>query len=394
MNPDSPAFARTSPALSSNRPGVGLTISGRGSGQASLRMDTVSSVLEMEGLEGDWRKLTGGGGTPFQTFSWNLAWFRAQETFVDEMLVFVFRGENGITAILPCYRIGKEIRLAGDDFPVCQDLVSRDEPTAIAALNLVMDWLHEEASSCRFHFANLSSHGWLCRVLGDNDDLIDGVVAISMEAGHRPEISIGAGYPDYIQKLPGETNRKLRGALRRIDREMPCARVEIKRHHEIRVDTLEAAIQFLGENDDGWSELLRQDSLLSILGELAKDDSTGLQMARLVDQGDTLAVDIGFSFGSRYFVLFHAADENFSGVLPSECLFLSRLNDWISKDNIESLVFPCRENDLAAELTGGLHSGVFTMTLMPESILKRIRRAFPGKSGFRASREAGTALPR
>ncbi|MDF1862551.1 MAG: GNAT family N-acetyltransferase [Verrucomicrobiales bacterium] len=357
-------------------------------------MDTVSSLLEMEALEACWGNLTGETGAPFQTFGWNLAWFRVKESLISEMLVFAFRDEEGLAAILPCYRIGNEIRLAGDEFPVCQDLISRDESTAIAALNLVTDWLREEAPTCRLHFESVSSCGWLCRGLGDNDDLIEGVVAISMETNLRPEISIRAGYSDYIQKLPGETNRKLRGALRRIDHEMPCARLEIKRHHEIRVDTLDAAIQFLGEKDGDLSELLPQDLLLPFLGELAKDDSMGLQMARLVDQGDTLAVDIGFSFGSQYFALFYADDETFSDVRPSECLFLSRLNDWISKDSIESVVFPCRENDLAKELTGGLYSAVFTMTLMPESILKKVKHAVLGKKGFRTRSEDTAALPR
>ncbi|MEM6279809.1 MAG: hypothetical protein AAF733_10045, partial [Verrucomicrobiota bacterium] len=42
--------------------------------QSEIRV--VSSIPEIELLESSWRRLTPENSAPFQTFTWNLAWYR------------------------------------------------------------------------------------------------------------------------------------------------------------------------------------------------------------------------------------------------------------------------------------------------------------------------------
>lgn len=355
-------------------------------------LETFHELRDVEALEGEWRELDRLQDSPFQSYAWNVAWYRANGEAIDEILLFVFRSDDLIEAILPAYRRGSEIRLAGDSFPVCQDLVSRSGESALRAADCLIDWLQREAPTCRFHFDSVSSRSWLCSSLADQEVPVDGVVIISVENETHPAVHICEGYDGYVRRLPIESNRRLRSALRQIDREMPCAYVEIKRNHEIRVDTLESVLRYLAGNGEG--PALEQEAipgLLSFLGELAKDEAAGLQMARLVDQGDMLAVEIGFSFRSTYFPIFFAIDSRFEEFHPYQCLFLSRLNDWIAKDEVECIHFPVGcDSEMALELTGREALPVFTVSLMPESLLGRVRRTIFGGRSFRRE----TALAR
>lgn len=73
------------------------------------------------------------------------------------------------------------------------------------------------------------------------------------------------------------------------------------------------------------------------LGELAKCEEIGLQMARLIDQGDIFSAVIGLIYEEGHFPLLYAFGPEIAEVKPHESLFLSRINDWICLHDTETV---------------------------------------------------------
>ena len=81
----------------------------------------IRSIAELEPLKVEWQALTSPEVAPFQTFDWNLAWYRNFADCYEEILIFV--GKKG-TAIIPLYRNGNSLRLAGDNTCDYQDVIA------------------------------------------------------------------------------------------------------------------------------------------------------------------------------------------------------------------------------------------------------------------------------
>ena len=192
------------------------------------------------------------------------------------------------------------------------------------------------------------------------------------EGESRPIVPLVDGYADYIRNLPEEISSELRSALREIDRDLPRAHIEIKRGYDIRVDLLSRTLQFIEANGRNSGTAIYFDpSTLAFFGELAKCEEMGLQLARLIDQGDTFSADIGLVYGEGYFPLLYAFDPEFEEVKPYESLFLSRINDWICRHDTETVFYPCREEKLANRLSGGLAQATRSLTLMSSKGMDR-----------------------
>ena len=73
------------------------------------------------------------------------------------------------------------------------------------------------------------------------------------------------------------------------------------------------------------------------LGELAKCEEIGLQMARIIDQGDIFSAVIGLIYEEGYFPLLYAFEPEIDVMPPHESLFLSRINDWICRHDTETV---------------------------------------------------------
>ncbi|HRQ90779.1 MAG TPA: hypothetical protein PLA50_18460, partial [Bacteroidia bacterium] len=82
--------------------------------------------------ESAWRGFVSPEAPPFQTYAWNLAWYRTYSGGRLQPLVFELRQGDRTAAILPCYRDGRILRLAGDRICDYQDAIASD-PLAVEA---------------------------------------------------------------------------------------------------------------------------------------------------------------------------------------------------------------------------------------------------------------------
>ncbi|MCG8598677.1 MAG: GNAT family N-acetyltransferase [Verrucomicrobiales bacterium] len=355
-----------SQAICSRGTGEKLSESFRTNGtEADRDLIVLRSLVELEQWESEWNQLVSTNPEITSAFRWNQAWYRAHLQHLDEMLVFLSMRDDCLSAILPAYRQGSEIRLASDEFLLSHDLISRDDDAARFAIISIIDWLSAEYSNFQIRWENLSVDGAICRTFLSDDIAPEEFLLFSGESDSRPVASLGNGYPDYIRDLPEETNVELRGALREIDRDLPRAHVEIKRDYNIRVDMLTRALRFIELNGRLCGTPFHfYEETVSFFGELAKCEELGMQLARLVDQGDTLSAEFGFAYRGRFYPVLYAYDSCFEQVKPYESLFISRINDWISRSDSRSVLFPCRDEELASRLSGGDLQTMRSLTLI------------------------------
>jgi hypothetical protein len=73
------------------------------------------------------------------------------------------------------------------------------------------------------------------------------------------------------------------------------------------------------------------------LGELAKCEEIGRQMARIIDQGDIFSAVIGLIYGEGHFRILYAFGPEIDEVKLHESLFLSRINDWICRHDTDTV---------------------------------------------------------
>ena len=88
--------------------------------------EKAQSLAEVEALADDWRRLSREEAVPFSTFGWNREWLRAFEDSCDEIAVFVSRRGGEVSAIVPFYRSGGELRFVGDVICDYQDVIAAD----------------------------------------------------------------------------------------------------------------------------------------------------------------------------------------------------------------------------------------------------------------------------
>jgi len=187
----------------------------------------IDSLPEIERLEPVWRMLTRTEAAPFQTFGWNLSWYRHFPHRYDEPLVFLFERGGHPLAILPAYRRGGEIRLAGDRHGDFQDLVARCERAAERAVDELLRWRRREAPACRLVFEKVSTEGFLhAAALRDRAEH-DGMLAFARTYAPCPCAPLEGGLEPYLASLPRKKRQDFRRALRRFDREFGGGRIEI-----------------------------------------------------------------------------------------------------------------------------------------------------------------------
>ncbi|MEM9015596.1 MAG: hypothetical protein AAGC68_01185, partial [Verrucomicrobiota bacterium] len=204
----------------------------------------MSSLDSLVAIEKDWRRLTPKTAAPFQTFTWNLAWYRNFLSEESDMRVLVFCCEGRIVAILPGYSKGNQIRLAGDCTCDYQDLLAENESLVPGVLEALSGWQKRDAPRQYFFFEKLSSEGLLHRSLVEENVISEGMLMYSRCYAPCPFVLLRGGLEDYLSSLPARVRQDFRRSLKRLDRECPVSRVEIFRDLSIRVDTLTEAAAF------------------------------------------------------------------------------------------------------------------------------------------------------
>ena len=333
------------------------------------------SIKSLETLELPWRRLTPEGASPFQTFTWNLSWYQTYAASAGAPLVFEIRRGGEAVAILPCYRAGGALRLAGDLTCDYQDIITHKDEEVPPALTLVMDWLKREARMSHFQFDRLSSEGRLFRALHGSAEIPDASLVFEKCSAPCPYVNLQGGLDGYLASLPIKIRQDLRHSLNRLEKEAPVARVVRLNDFSIRVDDLTHAADFHIEHfrKEGVSPF-GDKRLIDLFGRIAKDPEVGLQISFLANQGDLLAVDFGFVRGGRYYGYLTAFDPAFSRLAPGKCLLLKRIDGWVQEDGVHTLDFLAGDESYKKSFTGGNAYQVWSMRLLPDDLHNRARR--------------------
>lgn len=360
-------------------------------GDDALRVRIVETVEEIEKLDLPWRRLTGERSAPFQTFTWNLAWYRHFLPGYDSPMVFLLERDEEITAILPCYRKGRQIRLAGDQHGDYQDMITADHDTAFRALAAVFTKVKTDFPAYSFYFWKISSEGFLHAYFNAGDAQTDEMLIVSKKHAPCPTVRIQGGLKSYLDSLPSRRRQDMRRSLKRLDKAMPTCRVEILRGDEIRVSDLENVAEFHDDHfrKDGVSPL-REAALLGMLGEASKDPEVGLHVSALIDQGEMVAVDIGFVRGRKYYGYLTGFDPEFRSLAPGKCLLLNRIDTWTKEDGVEVLDFLSGDEPYKTGFTHGESYDVESVHWMRNRVRSRAVQAsiVAGNFGRKVAKKA------
>lgn len=329
-------------------------------------------LAALDSLEEAWRNLTPSDAAPFLTFSWNQAWYRSYAGPRVKPLLFELVDGEQTVAILPCYRDGRSIRLAGDRICDYQDILAADDAAVRAMLREVMAWVAREGSGDHLHFEKLSSEGALHRVLHHPAATPVGTLSFEKSYAPCPYADLLDGLAGYLSSLPRRTRQHLRNSLSRLEREAPGATVRVVRDLEVKVDDLETAADFhVVHFMKGGRSPLCDPRLVEFFGRVAKDPDIGFQLAFLEHEGALLAVDFGFVRGVRYYGYLMAYDPASARLSPGKCLLLLRIDRWVKEDGVRILDFLAGDESYKRAYTSGRAYRVWSMRLMPPSLRHR-----------------------
>jgi CelD/BcsL family acetyltransferase involved in cellulose biosynthesis len=343
---------------------------GDAGGAPALRVHRDPEAIDS--LEAAWRNLTPSDAAPFLTFSWNQAWYRTYAGRRVRPLLFELREGGQTVAILPCYRDGRAIRLAGDRICDYQDILATDDAAARLMIREVLAWMAREACGDHLHFEKLSSEGTLHRILHQPGTAPAGMLSFEKSHAPCPCADLGDGLAGYLASLPRKTRQDLRNSLNRLEREAPGANVRMVRDFAVKVDDLSTAAAFHSRHfmKSGRSPL-SDPRLIEFFGRVAKDPDVGFQLAFLEEGHGILAVDFGFVRGARYYGYLMAYDPARARLAPGKCLLLLRIDRWVKQDGVRILDFLAGDESYKRAYTGGNAYRVWSMRLMPPSLRHR-----------------------
>ncbi len=329
-----------------------------------------------DALEDAWPGLTSADASPFQTYAWNIAWYGGYATGGFRPLVFELRRDGVTVAILPCYRDGRTVRLAGDRLCGYQDAIARNREDIASLLRRVRAWLDHEGRGCHFRFEPLSEEGALHAVLRDPGSLSPGSLRFEMPRALCRCAELHGGLDGYLASLPRKRRSDLRHALNRLDRELPGTQVSILRDAEAGIDDLWHAAAFHVAHSRKEEESPFHDHrLIDLLARVAKDPDVGFQLAFLMSHGEVLAVDFGFVRGGRYYGYLGAYDRTYARLAPGKCLLLKRIDRWVAEDGVRMLDVSEEDAGGGSGVVGDRFYRLWSMRLMPDDLRHRLRQA-------------------
>lgn len=338
-------------------------------------IEVVRNLEGLDDLSSDWRKLARDSPAPFLAYSWNRSWFQCYGKDYDEILIFVHRVDGKVTAILPCYRRGSEIRLAGDSTCDFQDIIARTITDAAKVLAGAAEWLRDRRAGFRFCFPKSSSLGWISRIASRPDLLPPRFLTFSKCFAPCPYVSIEKGFESYLSVLPGKIRQEFRRSLRKLNTALPGVHHHIHRGKEITADLVDEVAAFHERHFRMKGEdPLASDRLRRHLAMIAASEDVGLQVATLRNGADLLAVDIGFAVGGRYSGFLCGFDPAYSALAPGKCLLLSRIDEWVERDGIRVLDFLSGDESYKRRFTEGEAYEVSSIWMFPDRPANRLRR--------------------
>ncbi len=348
------------------------TTEGLGNSTPTLVLITENS--EIAGLRDDWHRLLPKDSAPFSTFEWVSAWYHSFEGKCDEILIFVAVRDGRSIAILPCYRDGRKIRLAGDITCDYQDLVAESQEDSLAAMNLIFDWLNTERPGSEFFFEKVSSRGFLMSALEEFSPDDSGVLLFRKNYMPCPCVTLPGSLEEYLLSIPRKPRSEFRRVVNRLEREMPDAAIEIWKGKDVVRGHLTKAANFHVKHfRKGGDSPLADPRLIAMLHHIAGSEEVGLRVSVLRNGDSLMAVDFGFCRGGSFYGYLTDFDETYSHLSPGRCLFVKRIDHWIHEENITTLDLLGGGEKYKKGYTGGEFYQVSTIRILPRNPLGRVR---------------------
>ena len=135
-------------------------------------------------------------------------WYASGGARFDESLLFVVSNGGEPAVIFPCYRRGREIRLAGDEVAGTRDVIVSEDTSDSElrdSLRLLSAWVRRRCAGCELVFERLSPAGRLLPLLESMDPAreqwyrlrqsseVDRAISLSEVAGNRNPDESGDG---------------------------------------------------------------------------------------------------------------------------------------------------------------------------------------------------------
>jgi len=320
--------------------------------------EIISNLERLDAMAGEWRRLASESASPFHTFGWNRAWYRHFGGKKSRsMAVFVFRKNGVVVGILPCYRQGSELRLAGDDECDYQDiLVEQDHliPQMLMHLFSLLRKYH-----CDLHFACLSDKGRLHRYI-DTTAVKLGYPHCSRQHCPCPWFGMKGSGDEFLRNQKPRVRKRIRAALRRTDKIAPAYQCRIHQGSEITPDLIDrlADLHIRNQYRKKGASVFSNPDFRRFLLEASLREDTGLRIASLQTAGGKLiAFDIGFERRKRFSVYIGSFEAEYSSCSPGTALLYHQIEEWTER-GMEIYDFLCGNESYKYDYAEGeYHTG-------------------------------------
>ncbi len=280
----------------------------------------INALDELEGIRTDWLILTGGKPAIFQSFGWNRTWYEAYSNTFDEALIFVLKRNGQVVALLPCYRKGNRIRLAGDSLCDFQDLIAL---TAEDAEQFIVElFSHARKKRFHFHFHQLSDRGNLWPLIkryapNTGFDYYEKVL------GPCPWFELSEDGESFLVAAKAKLRKRIRRALRRLEDLAPGHEYRLLGHSQITASTIDdiAALHERNQHRKEGNSIFANESYRNFILNAAQEPDTGIHIVEVrAKTGELIAFDLGFHSDSRFYAYIGSYDAPYSGGSPGVCL--------------------------------------------------------------------------
>lgn len=297
----------------------------------------IRSLVELEEIGEEWQSLMSPEASPFQTFSWNCAWYRNFPDCYDEILIFI--ASNG-SVIFPVYRKGKTLRLAGDVTCDYQDAIAKNISDVRTGFQELLVW--SSAKNYDLNFRKLSTRGFLYRVIDEMTETTSHFKPLKKVVGPCPYFEIGQTSETRLEHLPRKFRAELRRMKRRLMEAFPETTLQFNRSPKIKSQDILEMVNFHSDNFRfSGANPLDDPRLRQLLIDIRNKPGVGLCVSRLGDSETTLAMDLIFIRGGRLYGYLTAFNCDHARLSPGSCLLTDRLDLLVEEENVKVIDFLC-----------------------------------------------------
>ena len=296
----------------------------------------IRSLEGIESLRTLWGNLLSGEAAPFQTFGWNLAWYRHYGDAYDEICVFVSSNQR---AVFPMFRRGNFLRFAGDQICDYQDVIATDPAHARAGFEELLDWSRSRGLSLQL--SRLSTAGLLYPIVQDQIAWTGWYEPVEKTLGPCPTFTVRQSAEETLNHLPRKYRAEIRRQGRRLESDFPGVKLEVTRAPDNQIEQLDRMVEFhrsqfarVGVNP------LEDGRFVKLLSEICNDPDVGFRLARMGNEETTMAEDFTFVRGRRFYGFLMAFNREYARYSPGTVMLRNRLERLV-KAGVETFDFLC-----------------------------------------------------